>query len=843
LQSLYILTEQIGRLDNMSWDAPYPEWPLPKPRDPLYQLFTQDADTFGGNAVQQNNALANFITPQPTYDIGRAPDDGIITDSFDLANLFKSGAEPAPTVPDFNVRPPIVEPIVERDPFNPNSGIITEEPAFLAALLNSGSEQPTVPNIIPRAPGNQFVQEAAQEGKPITTAAAQQPKTNYIDALSKQILGQGHTDKWTGAGFGSAEANARDMARILDSIGITDIKQFGLIDKPYDAQVNPDGRGGFVDMQGKPVDPNKVKAEQISGESGTDTIYTAPTTTKVYGNKVTGQEVPMTYSERQTGNAWGGTFEGAGNTGYRVQFDEQGNPYFYTTGASSNNMAQFAPLLAMASFIPGVAPFAQGLNALMAAKSGNVLGAIGGFAGLGGLSDVANAANFANAAQHKDILGMLGSGSGLTGVGDIGGINIKDITQGISAAKALQSGDPLAILRAASGYMGGTGEGPDPKDFIEGYFQPGGEGYIDPDKEEQTVNQNPEASSELIRMLNPYLSGEQPGERRLPAEQPSSITEEEITPNTLPFDITNVVPTLPTTEEETEETTTQSTNILPTVPNEDLNEEDVVQQLKNVGLEEEEPPATEEDVQDYINRHILEQQSEEEESEEETEEEKPEEQPEEKEEKETKEEEPEEEPQEEEKEPEEPEEEESEEEPKEEEPEEEEPEEEPEEEEPEEEPEEEEEEEEEPEEEEEEPEEEEEQEEEEPVSKTSFKTTVPKKMAANKAAAAKSATAKLASQKTAAEQLQAEQNAQNNARLLALLGLMDSNNSVANIKSYKELFDTDVYKPGMTQEEVQKEAQKEAQNDENISDNEEDFFNGGHVNDITVDDLLQILRS
>jgi hypothetical protein len=565
---------------------------LPQRKDPLYQLFAQDADTFGGDAVQQNNSLANFIAP--TYDIGKAPNEGIITEEpYNFAELFKSGAEPAPTVPDFNVRPPIVEPIVERDPFNPNSGIITdyfnkptvpdfnvrppivepiverdpfnpnsgiatEEPFNFAELFKSGSEPaqpeklvrdvtaPIVPKIDPRSPGNQFIEEASQQNQPATPAAAQQPKTNYIDALSKQILGQGYTDKWTGSGFGSAEANAKDMARILDSIGITDIKQFGLIDKPYDAQVNPDGRGGYVDMQGKPVDPKKVTAQDVSGESGTETVYTAPTTTKVYGNKVTGQEVPMTYSERQTGNAWGGTFQGAGNTGYRVKFGDDGTPYFYTTGASSDNMAQFAPLLAMASFIPGVAPFAQGLNALMAAKSGNVLGAIGGFAGLGGLSDVANAANFANAAQHKDILGMLGSGSGLAGVGDIGGVNIKDIIKGIGAAKALQSGDPLAILRAASGYMGGTGQGPDPKDFIEGYFQPGGEGYIDPNKEEQTVNQNPDASSELLRMLNPYLSEEQPGERRLPAEQPSSITEEEITPNALPFDTTNIMPTLPT---------------------------------------------------------------------------------------------------------------------------------------------------------------------------------------------------------------------------------------------------------------------------------------------------------
>jgi len=33
-----------------------------------------------------------------------------------------------------------------------------------------------------------------------------------------------------------------------------------------------------------------------------------------------------------------------------------------------------APLLSIASFIPGVAPFAQGLNALIAAKQGNILG-------------------------------------------------------------------------------------------------------------------------------------------------------------------------------------------------------------------------------------------------------------------------------------------------------------------------------------------------------------------------------------------------------------------------------------------------------------------------------------
>jgi len=196
-----------------------------------------------------------------------------------------------------------------------------------------------------------------------------------IDNLIKQIQSQGTTSKWTG-GYG-ADAATKDMARILNGIGITDINQFGLIDKPYDAQVNPDGRGGFRDLQGNPVDPKTVTAEQISGESGTDTIYTTKTTTKAYGNKETGQEVPMTYSERQTGNAWGGTFEGSGNTGYRVDFTPDGKPVFYTTGASSSDVGQYMPIIQLALLASG----AGGLlgNALLGTGASQVAaGALGG---------------------------------------------------------------------------------------------------------------------------------------------------------------------------------------------------------------------------------------------------------------------------------------------------------------------------------------------------------------------------------------------------------------------------------------------------------------------------------
>lgn len=137
------------------------------------------------------------------------------------------------------------------------------------------------------------------------------PSQDVIDALKNQILSQGTSSKWTGQGFGSAEANAADMAKILAGIGITDIKQFGPI-------------------------TTTVPGYTTVTEAGEEVVPEQTITT--YGNKETGQVVPNTYSERQTGNMWGGTFSGKGNTGYGVQFDAQGNPHFYTQGASSNDL-------------------------------------------------------------------------------------------------------------------------------------------------------------------------------------------------------------------------------------------------------------------------------------------------------------------------------------------------------------------------------------------------------------------------------------------------------------------------------------------------------------------------
>jgi len=149
---------------------------------------------------------------------------------------------------------------------------------------------------------------------PVATPVAQveqkPSKATVIDNLTKQILAQGTTDKWTGEGKGSAEANARDMASILADTGITDISQFGEIKKT-------------------------TPAYSYETEQGTVNVPEEVVTT--YGNKETGQEVANTYGERQQGNAFGGTYTGSGNTGYRVDMSS-GTPVFYTTEASSNDL-------------------------------------------------------------------------------------------------------------------------------------------------------------------------------------------------------------------------------------------------------------------------------------------------------------------------------------------------------------------------------------------------------------------------------------------------------------------------------------------------------------------------
>ena len=142
------------------------------------------------------------------------------------------------------------------------------------------------------------------------------------------------------------------MARILADTGITDISQFG---------------------------PITQQVERVVGYEEWGAPIYATVTEQTFGNKETGQAVPVTYSERQKGDFFGGTFEGKGNTGYGVKFDAQGQPIFYTQGASSAD-----PIVKAAIPIASLALAAMGApsmlgNTLLGAGANQVAaGALGG---------------------------------------------------------------------------------------------------------------------------------------------------------------------------------------------------------------------------------------------------------------------------------------------------------------------------------------------------------------------------------------------------------------------------------------------------------------------------------
>lgn len=352
------------------------------------------------------------------------------------------------------------------------------------------------------------------------------------DDLIQQILGQNLTSKWTG-GHGPQDA-ARDMAKLMADAGITDIRQFGKVPVYDKAEtqlrfqgnlVRQDEDGNYyalvpsgVDSEGgtyhvrQNVDKSQLQpiygktVNTLDGETTVSNFEAIDPSQIVMKNGVPSYKIWDTFGNKETGqainrgsgrwegqggdNLFSGTGSGKGNTGYRVQFAPDGTPIFYTTEGSSSDLGSIAPLLAIASFVPGLQPLAMAANAAIAVHQGDALGALAGAAGLGGFTDVANAARMGKALQSGDPLSILMSGANMGGVTDVGGVNLGDVSKGIGAAKAIQSGDPLAMLRYGMGVFSkgdslASSIGPGDMDtfrddLIPGYFQPGGEGYIAP---------------------------------------------------------------------------------------------------------------------------------------------------------------------------------------------------------------------------------------------------------------------------------------------------------------------------------------------------------------------------
>ena len=292
--------------------------------------------------------------------------------------------------------------------------------------------------------------------------------TADVDALTAQILAQNLTSQWQGEGYGSPEANARAMAENLVASGIKDISQVGKITKEVDEAVTPkfeytdtgqvDQDGvpimaakliGYTDSKGNPVDAALVKP--------TDEGYVAPIgTTQIIGNKLTGEGLVNDYAERAVGNAFSGTYLGEGNTAFRVQFDAKGNPYFYTTGASSSDIEDWGPILQLAAVIPSpLQPFAIAANATIAIDQGDVLGGIAALAGLAGFSDVAAGARILKAVETKDPFAIVTSVMNSPFAGTVGNtmltdtISLKDAGNALTLANNVSNNNWAGALTSA----------------------------------------------------------------------------------------------------------------------------------------------------------------------------------------------------------------------------------------------------------------------------------------------------------------------------------------------------------------------------------------------------------
>lgn len=95
----------------------------------------------------------------------------------------------------------------------------------------------------------------------------------------------------------------------------------------------------------------------------------------------------------------------------------------------------------------------------------------------------ANALGAANAVKNKDPLAFLSSTSGAfdTAGFDLNGLNAKDVLKYANMASNLASGNPIKMMQTLPGLTNSlSGFDINPSDFTEGYFLPGGEGWIDP---------------------------------------------------------------------------------------------------------------------------------------------------------------------------------------------------------------------------------------------------------------------------------------------------------------------------------------------------------------------------
>ena len=274
-------------------------------------------------------------------------------------------------------------------------------------------------------------------------------------------LGTGR-DKGSAAGFGSIDALTYDMAKNLVASGVTDINQ--IKQAPARTYVDGDPKNGFSvqswedvyttgDGEAGPGYSRQMVTKSIPASSvkqdGAGNYYVEDPSKKMIINGAKDTPLLSNYAERTGGNSWSGTYAGKGNTAYNVQFDAQGRPVFYTTGASSSDAADWMPIVALAAniFLPGVgSSLSAGLASIggSALAAGSVLNAALTQGIISGVTSAAMGGQFADGFKAGAITG--GAASGLNAIvpSDVAAANPQ-------LTKALTSAGAAGISAAVNG--------------------------------------------------------------------------------------------------------------------------------------------------------------------------------------------------------------------------------------------------------------------------------------------------------------------------------------------------------------------------------------------------------
>lgn len=220
-----------------------------------------------------------------------------------------------------------------------------------------------------------------------------------------------------------------DMSRYLQQAGVTDLRQVGVrtVDVPETILV-----GDGENIERIPTG-NTLKQQE-------------------FFNKKTGSSLDAI---NETGGKFGETYTGKGATDYYMKADAKGNIQIYTKSRSTSDADMINAALMMASFVPGLAPFASLVKTGIALDQGNILGALTSSLGIPGVSDFLpdisglNIPGIPDAATGLKVVSAFASGDPISAAAILtGSQDAQMAAKAVNVLKALESGNQNALMGA-----------------------------------------------------------------------------------------------------------------------------------------------------------------------------------------------------------------------------------------------------------------------------------------------------------------------------------------------------------------------------------------------------------